>query len=233
MFASTDAALAKMLIEAFETPERSGQPAASFTVMFNPTSYGYKHEVTYETAQALGDASSPQNFENVQPQEHAFELTFDGTGTAVDAVDVYETVESFLDITGRLQGDLHRPYYLKVSWGTFLSHCVLKSAEVTYTLFAPDGTPLRAKVAATFAESVDDAKRVAQERKSSPDLTHERTVHEGDHLSLMADRIYRDPARYLQVAKANRLKHFRRLRHGQDIVFPPVQDVPPDAPLVS
>lgn len=233
MPASTDAALAKMLIEAFDTPDRQGQPAASFSVMFNPTSYGYKHEVTYEEAQGLGDASSPQNFENVQPQEYAFELTFDGTGTAADKVDVYDTVEEFLEITGRLQGDLHRPYYLKVSWGTFLTHCVLKSAEVTYSLFAPDGTPLRAKIAATFAESVDDAKRVAEERKASPDLTHERTVHEGDHLSLLADRIYRDPARYLQLAKANRLRHFRRLRPGQTLVFPPVQDVSPDAPLVS
>lgn len=227
------AALTRMLIEAYDVPDRSGTPKATFEVMFNPTSYGYKHEVTYENAQGLGDASSPQNFENVQPQEYAFELQFDGTGTAQEAVDVYETVEEFLEITGRLQGDLHRPYYLKVSWGTFLSHCVLKSAEVTYSLFAPDGTPLRAKIAATFAESVDDAKRVAEERKASPDLTHERTVRGGDHLTLMAYEIYREPGRYLQIARANRLDHFRRLRHGQGVVFPPIQDVDPDAPLVA
>ena len=62
------AALTRMLIEAYDVPDRSGTPKATFEVMFNPTSYGYKHEVTYENAQGLGDASSPQNFENVQPQ---------------------------------------------------------------------------------------------------------------------------------------------------------------------
>lgn len=227
MLGTVDAALTRLSIEAYTEVERTGTPVATVEAMFNPTQYGFTHTVTYEQEQGAGDASSPQNFKAVQPVEYAFELVYDGTGTARDKVDVHRTVQDFLAATSELDGDIHRPRYLKVSWGTLLVHCVLKTAAVTYTLFAPDGSPLRAKIAATFAESVDDERRVAEERKQSPDLTHEREVHQGERLPLLADRIYREPGRYLQLAKANRLRHFRRLQPGQTLVFPPIQDVTP------
>ena len=101
------------------------------------------------------------------------------------------------------------------------------SAEITYTLFRGDGYPLRAKVKATFAENVEDTLRVAEERRSSPDLTHQRLVARGDHLSLMTSRLYGDPKHYLQVAAANGLTNFRRLRVGQALLFPPLRDRTP------
>ena len=119
--------------------------------------------------------------------------------------------------------------YLKIAWGAFISKCVLKSAEITYTLFKPDGYPLRAKVKATFSANIDDALRVAEERKSSPDLTHVRVVKQGDHLSLMTQQIYGDPGYYLQVARFNNLKNYRKLEVGQELLFPPLKDIEPSA----
>ena len=40
----------------------------------------------------------------------------------------------------------------------------------------------------------------------------------------MTDRLYDDPTYYLQVARANGLTNFRRLRTGSDLVFPPVRE---------
>ena len=114
---------------------------------------------------------------------------------------------------------------MKLAWGSLISKCVLKSAEVTYTLFKPDGYPLRAKAKATFAENIEDALRVAEERKSSPDLTHIRTVRQGDHLSLMSQQLYGDPSYYIQVAVFNKLKNYRRLEVGQKLRFPPIRDI--------
>ncbi len=218
--------LKKLLIEAYKEPDYSGAVADSFSVMFNPTSFSRKYEVEYEDRQGAGDSSSPQVFGKIKPQEYSFEFLFDGTGTAAEKVDVQDTVDRFLTVTGKLDGEIHRPMYLKLSWGALLSKCVLKSAETTYTLFKPDGFPLRAKVKATFAENVEDALRVAEERKSSPDLTHSRVVKQGDHLSLMCHRIYGDPGYYLQVARFNRLKNYRHLAAGQVLLFPPVKDLP-------
>lgn len=221
--------LKKMLIEAFKKPDYSGSAAESFDVMFNPNTYSQKYEVEYHDRQGQGDTGSPQIFGKIKPQEYTFEFLFDGTGAAADVADVHERVETFLKVTGRHDGEIHRPMYLKLSWGTLLSKCVLKSAEVTYTLFKPDGHPLRAKVKATFSENVEDTLRVAEERNSSPDLTHRHDVVSGEHLSLLAHRYYGDAGRYYQVAEFNGLTNYRRLRPGQSLRFPPIKDLPVEA----
>ncbi|RPI25043.1 MAG: LysM domain-containing protein [Acidobacteria bacterium] len=217
--------LKKMVIEAYRKADYSGSPADSFTVMFNPNTYTQKYEVEYQDRQGQGDTGSPQVFGKIKPQEYSFEFLFDGTGTATDKVDVQQTIDRFLTVTGKHDGEIHRPLYLKLCWGSLISKCVLKSAEITHTLFKRDGYPLRSKVKATFAENVEDALRVAQERKSSPDLTHVHIVEQGEHLSLLAHKYYGDESRYIQVAAYNNLKNFRRLELGQRLLFPPIKDV--------
>lgn len=217
--------LKKMTIEAFKAPECTGAPEDSFAVMFNPNSYTQKYEVEYQDRQGHGDTASPQVFGKIKPQEYTFEFLFDGTGTAADKVEVLDMVERFLKVAGRLDGEIHRPMYLKLSWGSLVSKCVLKNAEITYTLFRPDGYPLRARVKASFAESTPDQERVARERKASPDLSHVHTVKEGERLPLLAAHYYGDPAYYIAVARFNGLKNYRRLTVGQRLMFPPLRDV--------
>ncbi len=219
--------LKKMRIEAFQQADYSGAPVDAFEAMFNPTSYSQKYEIEYNDRQAAGDSGSPQIFGKIKPRDYTFEFVFDGTGaTGGGPIDIQsEKVDRFLEVAGKLDGDIHRPRYLKLSWGTLISKCVLTSAEVTYTLFHADGTPLRAKLKASFAENIDDTLRVAEERKSSPDLTHVHTVMQGEHLSLLAYRYYGDASRYYQVARFNNLTDYRRLEAGQVLVFPPIRDV--------
>jgi nucleoid-associated protein YgaU len=50
-----------------------------------------------------------------------------------------------------------------------------------------------------------------------------RKIKFGDTLPLMCYRIYGDPKYYLQVAEANGLDNFRRLKPGTDIFFPPLE----------
>jgi nucleoid-associated protein YgaU len=57
---------------------------------------------------------------------------------------------------------------------------------------------------------------------SSPDLTHSKVVEEGDLLPLMVYREYKTQDYYLQVAKANKLKNFRKLQAGTTINLPPI-----------
>lgn len=220
---ASGAGLQRLTIEAYSKADYSSQVGAPFVVPFNPASYSQKYEVEYHARQGAGDTGSPQVFGKIKPQEYSFEFLFDGTGTA-DGVklDVAQKLDDFLTLTGKHDGAIHRPKYLKLTWGKLSSRCVLRSAEITYSLFAPDGAPLRARVRATFSENIEDALRVAKERKNSPDLTHVHTVKAGEHLSQLADHYYGDASRYLQVAEFNRLKNFRRLEVGQRILFPPI-----------
>ena len=102
---------------------------------------------------------------------------------------------------------------------------VLTEMDITFKLFKPDGTPLRATASAKFTGFIEDNLRVAMENNTSPDLTHVRIVKEGDTLPLMSQRIYGDSKYYLEVAKANKITIFRKLKVGQLIFFPPIEKV--------
>ncbi len=214
--------LKKFLIEAYQSAEYEGDPVDTYEVMFNPEKYTLKYEILFQDAQGKGSSGSAQVFDKMKPREFTFEFTIDGTGVSGVDTDVESDVEWFLDVCYKLDGEIHRPRYLKLSWGTLISKCVLKTADVTYTLFKPDATPIRAKINATFSENIEDTKRAAEERKSSPDLTHYRVIKDGDKLPIMAYKMYRDKNYYIQLAKANKLSNFRNLKTEDTLIFPPV-----------
>ncbi len=218
--------LKKLKIEAYSGVELlENDKVDEFVVMFNPASYSQRYEVEYEENQGQGTTGNAKIFGSIKPQEYNFEFLLDGTGAVTPPVIVADEVERFLVLTGKMDGDIHRPLFLKISWGYLLSKCVLKSATITYTLFQPDGYPLRAKINAVFSESIDETLRVAEEGKNSPDLTHMRTPHQDDVLPLMTHRIYGTPFHYAEVARENDLNHFRRLTAGRALRFPPLANL--------
>lgn len=215
--------LKKLKIEAYEKIECQGTPVREFSVMFNPSGYTRKYEVEYEQAQGKGTTGTAQKFGRIKPQEFSFEFVFDGTGACAEKKDVSAEIDSFLTVAGKMSGDIHRPMYLKLFWGALMAKCVLKSADISYSLFNSYGFPLRAKVTAAFSEVIDDKLRTAEEGKNSPDLTHSREVLPGDTLPLMAYRIYGDPSYYLDIARFNNIADFRALEPGTTVLFPPLK----------
>ncbi|MDX2246144.1 MAG: hypothetical protein SF052_05185 [Bacteroidia bacterium] len=240
----TSGELKKFKIEAFNSSKRTprNSPAKSFEVMFNPNSYSEKIQINFTPRQEPGNDSRRHVFNSIGPQDFQFEFLIDGTGASNSGnglgvgaalpgsdkifkpIKVEEKVKQFLDVCYVVEGKTHRPLYLILTWGVLVAHCVLKSADVNYTLFKPDGKPLRAKIKATFTKSMDDGLLERERRLSSPDLTHIRIAGENQNLPLMADTIYNDPSYYLQLARHNRLKHFRRLKTGQELQFPPLRN---------
>lgn len=218
-------ALTKLKIEAYGDAKFKEHILPDFVVMFNPTTYSLKHEIKYSEDKAGGATGSPQKYQSIKPRDFTMEFLLDGTGVATEGVvNVGDKIKAFLEITGGFEGEKHRPKYLIVCWGNLLSKCVLKVAEVTYSLFNLEGKPLRAKIKADFTEAIDEATRVAKEDPKSPDLTHQRIVKAGDTLPLMCFNIYGDAKYYLHVATFNQIKNFRRLQIGQEIHFPPIKD---------
>lgn len=219
-----EGALKKLRIESFTDPDYSGNPKQPpFEVLFNPNTYSVKYAVEYEEEQGKGTTGVPQKFKQAKPSEFGVEFTLDGTGASADVVDVDQKIDEFLSVVKEYDGEIHRPPYLKVIWGTLLFNCVFKGANVKYTLFKPDGAPLRAVVSATFLGFIDDTKRVADERASSPDLTRVHAVTAGETLPLLCHRYYGDARHYVSVAQHNDLNDFRRLEAGGRLLFPPLE----------
>jgi hypothetical protein len=216
-------ALERLVIEAFTTPDYSGQAADQFEAYVNPNEITLSYEMEYDSAQGSGTTNSRMEFKKVKPGDMSLTFFLDGTGANGRPIDVQEQVEKFQTVTG-YNGDIHRPNYLKVGWGTLsIKRCVLKSASIAYKMFKPDGIPLRAVITASFTDNSDDQTRVAIAQDQSPDLTHFRLVKGGDNLPSLCYQIYGDPRLYLKVAQANGIDDFRNLVPGTTIRFPPLE----------
>jgi hypothetical protein len=215
--------LEKLLIKAYDKADYSGQPISQFESFINPNEITLSYEYEWDAAQGQGTTGSRMNFKKAKPGDLSLTFFIDGTGAAGTPVDVQQKIQEFQTVTG-YNGSIHRPNYLKVTWGTLsVKRCVLKSASIAYKLFKPDGVPLRAVITAGFTDNSDDQTRVAMAQDQSPDLTHVRLVKAGDTLPALCDAIYGDPSYYLEVARANGLGQFRRLTPGTRIVFPPLE----------
>jgi hypothetical protein len=215
--------LEKVVIKAFTTPDFSGAAASEFTAFVNPSEITLAYEMEYDAAQGAGTTGGRMEFKKIKPGDMSLTFFLDGTGAGGTPLDVQAAIAQFQTVTG-YNGDIHRPNYLKVVWGTLqVKRCVLKGASIAYKLFRPDGVPLRAIITANFTDASDDQTRVAMQQDQSADLTHVRVVKAGETLPGLCGRVYGEPGWYLAVARFNRLDNFRVLAPGTRIVLPPAE----------
>ncbi|WP_046755827.1 CIS tube protein [Kordia jejudonensis] len=221
----------------------------SIKLLINPEGYKESYTVEYNEDQENNSGGKKPKFYKVKPGNFTFKLLYDSTGIfEVVDLDLKETLTSIADdISGFIpfqddeaennniveeinkikelvayQGDIHKTYELRINWGALELKCILTKLDIDYKLFNPQGFPIRAVATLTCKQNTSEVLRLAKEKKSSPDLTHIRTVKEGDTLPLMTYRIYGDSKYYLEVARANNLLNFRSLEPGTELIFPPL-----------
>lgn len=120
-------------------------------------------------------------------------------------------------------GKIHRPNFVKVQWGQNITfNGVLDSIDISYTLFKPDGSPLRAKISLSFSQYISPETVTMVDAPQSPDLTHIVTVSEGMSLPQLCLQTWNDDSLYIQVAEFNGLNKFRNLNGISKLIFPPV-----------
>ncbi|CAD5372266.1 conserved hypothetical protein [Rubrivivax sp. A210] len=227
--------LEKLRIEGFKAEGRGASDfVGEMELMFNPTTLQEKHAVTYQSAriQAINSAGKPALYSHTPPGDLSFQFLLDGTGVnfmgveqlarTISGASVKKDIAKFKKLCLEMNGDIHQPNFLKISWGDFKFSCRLANLDITYKLFDESGDPLRADLSVKFVKD-KSAKTIALESdKKSPDLTHLRTVKAGDTLPLLCKEIYGSSAHYLRVAADNRLDDFRNLVPGQQLRFAPL-----------
>ncbi|MFY9152165.1 MAG: hypothetical protein WAO52_09135 [Prolixibacteraceae bacterium] len=221
--------LTKLKIKAYSNETFTQEVAnGEFNTLLNPESYRVNYKIEQNRTQAQGTSSAAPRFNKTKPEDLQLEFFFDRTGVVPGMADesgegIIEEIEKFKKVVLDYNGNEHKPNYLIITWGSLLFKGSLTSLQITFKLFKPDGTPIRATANASFNGFIEDALRIARENNNSPDLTHIRIVNEGDTLPLMTYKIYGDSKYYLEVARVNKLINFRNLKAGQQIFFPPVE----------
>lgn len=213
--------------------QQQDKTVPEFELPVNPDQFSQRFEVKYEITPPHGAQGMKEKFIYSGPEELRLEFILDGTGTIMGYSDkqagktVSQQIEDLKKVAYKMEGGSHKPRFLKLIGLGITFDCILTDLQITYTLFKPDGSPLRAKISATFLNYMETKRRVLEQNKKSPDLTHVRTVTDDLNLPLMTYRMYNDPKYYLEVAKVNKLTNFRTLRHGQELIFPPIDKTMP------
>lgn len=234
--------LEKLTITAYKDSKGQKPADKKYTALINPGQFTESYQIKYTGHKSQGENTTSYGlkFNKMIPTEYTLELIFDATGVLAKKntprltntlstpkedlapEPVEEQIKRFKGVVIAYDGETHEPYYLRLQWGKIIFQGRLTALDIVYTVFRPDGTPLRAKASATFKQFQEEDIRALIENKRSPDLTHIRTVGAGDTLPLMAHRIYGDFSYYLEVARVNRLKNYRNLKPGTKLSFPPI-----------
>jgi nucleoid-associated protein YgaU len=215
----------KMLLNLKITPTaREGYPIGlPFITMFNPENFTVQEEISYTCEPNPGSTGEAQKFKQAKARKFSIVFTLDGTGVnAPKEIPVVGQILLFREATTLVNGLIHKPNYLIVQWGTFICRCQLTSSSIEYNLFDHTGVPLRAKVTASFTEWTDNMFSAITSMLSSPDLTHLHKVTDGEILPVIVFKTYKDQRYYLQVARANKLKNFRKLLANTGLILPPI-----------
>jgi len=245
--------LVKLTITAYQDEKFKEQQGEPMEALINPEGYKETFTIKYDETQPAGNQGNAPKFNKITPGEFTFRLLFDSTGVfnSIDTLDdalnsiadnisafvpsfltgdedevdrgVFDEIEKFKELTIGFNGSTHQNNSLIISWGALIVKCKLTKLDIEYKLFNASGYPIRAVATIGCINTISDEERKALENKQSPDLTHIRYAMAGDTLPLMTYRIYGDPSYYLEVAKANKIQNFRRLKAGQKIIFPPIQ----------
>lgn len=215
-----------------------GEPIGkSITVEYAPTEMTFSKATQYADIAVPGLEQPIIQFVRGDAETLSLELFFDSTkdGTSGKAVAVTGQVEKFRQMIG-IRGSLHSPPLVRVFWGddfpgTAMGEmekagenftAVVTSISRNFTLFSPDGKPLRARVSLALKHYATVSEQINAINYQSSDHTRIHTISEGETLPLIAHDAYEDPQKWRVIADANNLKDIRALTPGETLILPPL-----------
>jgi nucleoid-associated protein YgaU len=191
----------------------------------NPASVKVKKSVKIEQTPNTGTGTNETRAANTHPIDLTIDkLWFDTYESRKNVRKEYiDKLEKLLDY---VEGT-HYPPAVMFLWGKFTEESdhsekymfYVESLDVNYTMFLPDGTPVRAEVTIALKQCLMVAE---QPEKESPDHAKLYTVRRGDTLQAIAQREYDDPREWRRIAKTNNIGDPMSLRPGTKLLVPPI-----------
>lgn len=209
--------------------------AESVAVLFNPEEYTLNKDINYAQAAVPGLSAPILQFVNGNLQTLDLELFLDTyeehrEGNKVLAAKFQDVRELVRKVTGlmNIMPDTHAPPVLLFTWASLSFTCVLSKVSQKFTMFLPDGTPVRARLTVGFSEYRNIDLEAKEIKRETADFTKRYVVGEGETLSGIAGRLYGNPRLWRPLALANRIENPRRLPAGLALSVPQLPYRDPD-----
>ncbi len=208
-------------------------------VQFNPTELSLDKSAQIAEIGIPGLDSPLLQFVRGQNEKLSVELFFDTTeqGMGADATSVTTLTDKIYSLL-KIEPTRHAPPICDFIWnasfpgadlhpasggqGRNAFRGVVESIRQKFTLFSPEGVPLRATLTVSIREYKSLEDQVAELNLSSPDRTHSHVVQLGDTLAKIAATYYRRPVLWRAIADENDIEDPRRLEVGRVLSIPPL-----------
>lgn len=215
--------LEKMTLIAYKDEGFSSR-VGRIKVLINPNSYHQTRKHNYTQTPVIG-GTEVYRFGNEEAENQSFEFLFDQSGVVpgTSAQTVKDQVKNFVKLIYQVNGEIHTPNNILLSWGTLQFRCFCTSIDIEYTHFNRNGIPIRAKIKADFKQKITHKEYSKKVQKNSPDMTHYKVMNAGVTLTGIAHEIYKDPSYCIELATFNGLDSFRQVKQGIEIVVPPLK----------
>jgi nucleoid-associated protein YgaU len=217
----------------------------SIEALFNPNEFTISRNVKWKSkgVAAVGSKTTlaKQEFRSTAARTLAITLFFDtyearGGGLSLgkmakdlliptnpftaspEATNVKEYTDQIAALA-QVNTELHRPPICKLRWGEVdLFKGVLTSLSEKYTMFMPDGRPVRATLECSFVEYFTHAAKAGELHSADVPKTH--VVRRHETLQSIAAAHYDDPTLWRHIAQANGILNPRLLTPGMTLLIP-------------
>lgn len=218
--------LEKAVIE-IDPRDRGPNLPASITVQFNPTEYTLAKAAQIAEINIPGIDSPILQFVRGQNEKLTLELFFDTTQVGMGespVQDVRDLTRPVYELV-KIQGNTHAPPRVRFVWGRGLSfRAIVESIQQKFTVFNPQGIPLRANLSVSFREYKTLEEQLGELNLQSSDHSKQREVQLKDTLSRIAFDEYGDSSKWRFIAddpaNAAVLSNPRRLTPGTRLLVP-------------
>jgi Contractile injection system tube protein len=215
------------------------QPDNKIELTYNPAELSFEKGVQLAEIAIPGLNAPLQQFVRGQAEKLTVELFFDTTekGMGAGARSVTEETDRIYALA-RIEPSGHAPPPVTFIWGKSVPGLglplgsggqrregfkgVVESVRHRFTLFSPQGVPLRAIVNLTLREFAPLQEQLSRGNPSSPDRTHLHVLSEREQLFSVAARYYARANQWRAVAEANAIDDPRRLVAGRLLEVPAI-----------
>ncbi|MBI5927828.1 MAG: hypothetical protein HY862_00850 [Chloroflexi bacterium] len=200
--------------------------------MFNPFEYTLTKQNTWEKKPAKGKNVPEIVFKQGGNQVLKVQLLFDTfaeQGDVRDYTDKIWTMMAVAEQTKNATTGKSRPPKVSFRWGRLNFEAVLTNIQQKYTLFLPDGTPVRTTVDITLEQLIDvddysgggggggGGGGAGGGAAATPKVA---TAQQGQRMDTVAAQQTGDAANHRQVAEANNIDNPHKVPNGTPLVVP-------------
>jgi nucleoid-associated protein YgaU len=219
-----------MLVKAFLT--RKDNPTLVVPCLFNPKELSVEKSNQFAEVNVPGLPSPIFQFVRGNARSVTMDLFFDTYEEGIDVrvftdrITGWDAGSMFSKLPGASKGlmdidsDLHAPPVCLFIWGAFIFQCIIERVSKRFTMFLPEGIPVRATLSVTLKEYREVEVQVKEISLQSSDLTKRWVVTQGDSLWSIAAKEYGNPGDWRLIAEANNIDNPRILSPGQALVIP-------------